>query len=178
MALKSIIFKADLNVADMDRGYYGSHALTVAQHPSETDERMMLRLLAYALNASEGLEFGRGISDEDEPALWRRNLVGEVELWIDLGQPDEKRLKKAANSGSEAIVYAYGNRGAEVWWQGIASQAARHDNLRVFSLDAETLAELGTLAERTMQLHVTVQEGDISVSNGVANVQVPLRTLK
>ncbi|WP_375591938.1 YaeQ family protein [Chitiniphilus eburneus] len=177
MALKSTIYKVELNVADMDHGYYGTHALTIARHPSETDERMMLRVLAFALHAGEGLEFGRGISDEDEPALWRRNLVDEVELWIDLGQPDERRLKKAANRAADAWVYTYGARTADVWWQGVSSQAGRYDNLHVRALDGDTMAALGTLAERGMTLHVTIQEGEISLSNGDDNIAITLRTL-
>ncbi|GAA5785346.1 hypothetical protein GCM10007860_00150 [Chitiniphilus shinanonensis] len=177
MALKSTIYKVELNVADLDRGYYGSHGLTIARHPSETDERMMLRVLAFALHASEGLEFGRGISDEDEPALWRRNLVDEIELWIDLGQPDERRLKKAATRAAEAWVYAYGPRNADVWWQGVSGQAGRYDNLHVMALDGDAMAALGTLAERGMTLHVTIQEGEISLSNGDDNVAITLRAL-
>lgn len=178
MALKSTIFKAELHIADLDQNYYGSHALTIAQHPSETDERMMLRLLAFALNASETLEFGRGISDEDEPALWQRSLTGEVERWIDLGQPDEKRLKKAANTAGEAVVYAYGARGAEVWWQGVSSQAARHGNLKVYAIEADTMTALAGLTERTMQLHVTIQEGAITVSSEAGSVEVALKALQ
>ena len=95
MALKATVYKADLSISDLDRNYYHDHALTLAQHPSETDERMMVRLVAFALNASERLEFGKGLSNEEEPALWRKSLSGDVELWIDVGHPDERRLRKA-----------------------------------------------------------------------------------
>ena len=93
MAPKATVIKAELQVTDLDRHYYASHNLTLAQHPSETDERLMVRLLAFALHADERLEFGRGLSDEDEPALWKRNYSDEIELWIELGQPDESRLR-------------------------------------------------------------------------------------
>jgi uncharacterized protein YaeQ len=96
MALKATVVKAELQVSDMDRHYYASHNLTLAQHPSETDERLMVRLLAFALNADERLEFGKGLSSDDEPDLWRRDYTGDIELWIDLGQPDESRIRKAS----------------------------------------------------------------------------------
>ncbi|UXY15632.1 YaeQ family protein [Chitiniphilus purpureus] len=178
MALKSTIFKAELNIADLDRGYYATHGLTVARHPSETDERMMLRVLAFALHADDALAFGRGISDEDEPALWRRNLLGEAELWIDLGQPDEKRIKKACTRAAEAVIYAYGGRAAEMWWQGIASQAARYEHLSVWRIDDDALAALGALAERGMNLHVTVQDGEITLADGERSVPLVLQRLK
>ena len=96
MSPKSTVMKVELQVSDMDRHYYASHALTLAQHPSETDLRLLVRLLAFALYADERLEFGRGLSDEDEPTLWRRDYTGAVEQWIELGQPDESRLRRAA----------------------------------------------------------------------------------
>ena len=110
MALKATIFKADLSIADMDRNYYADHALTLARHPSETDERMMVRLAAFALNAHERLAFGGGISTEDEPALWRRDLTGAIEQWIDVGLPEARDLRRACGRASEVIVYAYGGR--------------------------------------------------------------------
>ena len=117
MALKSTIFKAELSVADIDRGYYGDHALTIARHPSETDERMMVRLLAFALHADDALTFGRGLSSEDEPDLSRRDLTGTIELWIDVGLPDERDLRKACGRSREVHVYAYGGRACALWWE-------------------------------------------------------------
>ena len=108
MALKATIFKVGLQVADMERGYYGDHALTVARHPSETDERMMLRVLAFALHAGPDLAFGKGLSTDDEPDLWQRDLTGAIALWIDVGQPDEKLLRRACGRAREVVVYAYG----------------------------------------------------------------------
>ena len=103
MASNATIFKATLQIADMDRNYYADHALTIARHPSETDERMMVRLLAFVQHAHEALAFGRGLSADDEPDLWRRDLTGAVELWIEVGQPEEKRLRKAeANKPPES----------------------------------------------------------------------------
>ena len=115
MALKATIFKAALQIADMDRGYYAEHPLTIARHPSETDERMMLRVLAFALHAGPGLAFGRGLSTDDEPDLWQRDLTGAIRLWIDVGLPDEKLVRRACGRADEVVVYAYG-RGADLWW--------------------------------------------------------------
>jgi len=120
MALKSTIFKADLQIADMDRNYYQGHSLTLARHPSETDERMMVRLLAFALFADERLEFGRGLSADDEPALWRKDLTGAIELWIEVGLPDERELRKACGRAERVVVLCYGGRGAELWWDRTA----------------------------------------------------------
>ena len=117
MALKATVFKADLSVADIDRGYYRDHALTLARHPSETDERMMVRLLAFALHADDALAFGRGLSAEDEADLVRRDLTGAVELWIDVGLPDERDLRKACGRSPEVHVYAYGGRACALWWE-------------------------------------------------------------
>ncbi len=120
MALKATIFKADLQIADMDRRYYGDHTLTIARHPSETDERMMVRLLAFAMHADEALSFGRGLSTDDEPDLWRKDLTGTIEIWIDVGLPDEKRVRRACGRARQVFVYSYGGRGAELWWDQFA----------------------------------------------------------
>ncbi|SMC20885.1 Uncharacterized conserved protein YaeQ, suppresses RfaH defect [Andreprevotia lacus DSM 23236] len=178
MALKATIFKADLNITDMDRGYYASHSLTIARHPSETDERMMLRVLAFARHASETLEFGRGISDEDDATIWQKNLVDEIELWIELGLPDEKRLRKACNRAAEVWLYSYGGRQAEMWWDGIKGQMIRFDHLHVVSIAPETLTALGAMAERTMQLQATIQDGQLWLSNDNTNLLVELTTVK
>ncbi len=165
MALKATIFKATLQIADMDRHYYADHALTLARHPSETDERMMIRLLAFALNAREGLEFTRGLSTDDEPELWVKNLTGDIDLWIELGLPDEDRLRKACNRAREVILYTYGGRGVPVWWDKHHSKLARHRNLTVINLPAEGTEALAALAERSMTLQVTIQDGDVSVGD-------------
>ncbi len=136
MALKSTIFKIELQIADMDRGYYADHALTIARHPSENDERMMARVLAFALHAHEALAFGRGLSADDEPDLWRRDLTGAIEQWIDVGQPDERLLRKACNRSQEVVLLTYG-RTAEVWWAQNRNALERLANLRVLHLPAE-----------------------------------------
>jgi uncharacterized protein YaeQ len=170
MALGATIFKAALQIADLDRNYYADHALTLARHPSETDERLMVRLLAFALNASEDLVFGRGISAEDEADLWRMDLTGQVDLWIEVGAPDEKALRKACSRAREVRVYSYGGRVAEAWWKQIQGAARRMDKLRAFSLSAEATRDLAALAQRNMRLQITLQEGQALITDGKSSV--------
>ncbi len=158
MALKATIFKATLQIADMDRPYYGTHSLTVARHPSETDERMMMRLLAFALHASDDLAFTRGLSTDDEPDLWQRDPSGVIQLWIDLGQPDPRRIRKACGRSRQVFIYPYSTRGAAVWWQQNRERLARHDNLSVLHVPGEGARSLGRLAARNMDLQCTIQE--------------------
>jgi uncharacterized protein YaeQ len=164
MALRATIYKADLNVADNDRRYYGSHALTVARHPSETDERMMVRILAFALNADESLAFTKGLSDTDEPDVWRKDLTGAIELWIEVGQPDERRILKACGRAEKVVIYCYGGHASQVWWNGVRNSLARARNLTVINLPGDATQALGQLAERTMALHVNVEDGEIYVT--------------
>ena len=166
MAQNAAIYRADLNVADMDRHYYADHALTIARHASETDERMMVRLLAFALHAHEQLAFGRGIGSADEPDLWQRDLTGRVVVWIDIGQPDERRVRKACGQADQVVVYAYGGRTVDPWWARVGPDLARWTNLAVVTLPAATTQPLTALAERTMQLQLTVQDGDAWLAGG------------
>ena len=177
MALKATICKATLQVADMDRNYYAEHALTVARHPSETDERMMVRLLAFALNAHEHLAFGKGLSDTDEPDLWQRDLTGQIEHWIEVGQPDDKRLLRACGRAGKVTVYAYGNR-AELWWRPLAEKLERAKNLAVWRIPVEAVQALEKLAARSMQLQCTVQEGQVYFSAAEETVQLELEAMK
>src|SRR6185295_5562500 len=149
MALKSTIFKATLQVAAMDRHYYADHALRIARHPSETDERMMIRCLAFALHASEALAFGKGLSDVDDPDLCERDLTGAIQLWIEVGQPDERQILRACGRSSAVFVYAYSS-GAMLWWKAIANKVERTRNLTVRMIPAAAAARLAKLAERAM----------------------------
>lgn len=168
MALKSTIFKASIAVADIDHGYYADHVLTLARHPSENDERMMVRLAAFALHAHEidtlcrgdaTLAFGNGVSTPDEPDLWLRDFTGATRVWIDVGQPDEAALTKASRqAGDYAAVYAF-HHAAEVWWRGIETKLTRLANLQVWRIPSADSQELAQWAQRTMQLQATVQEG-------------------
>jgi len=172
MALKSTIFKAEVQVTDLDRNYYASHGLTLARHPSETDERMMVRLLAFVLFASDALEFGKGISDESEPDLWQKDLTGEVELWIELGQPDERDIRRACGRARQVVLVTYGGAPADVWWSKISGKLAKLDNLRVINLvPAETQAMAG-LVERTMSLQATIQDGAVMLAGDAGLVEI------
>ena len=164
MALKATIFKASLQVSDIDRNYYGEHQLTLARHPSEIDERMMMRVLAFALNAHEHLAFGKGLSDTDEPDLWQKDLTGSIVHWIDVGQPDEKRLIRASGKADRVTVYTYG-RGAEMWWEASAGRLARARNLAVWRVRSDESLALAKLADRTMRLQCTVQEDQVWFSD-------------
>ena len=172
MALKSTVVRAELQISDLDRHYYASHNLTLAQHPSETDERLMVRVLAFALYADERLEFGRGLSQDDEPDLWLKERTGEIDLWIDLGQPDEARIRKACGRSRQVVVVNYSGRGAELWWEKNAASLARSRNLTVLDISAETVAELTTLLTRGMRLNVMIQDTEIQVLGGEATIEV------
>ena len=177
MALKATIFKADLQIADMDRGHYADYSLTLARHPSETDERMMVRLAAFALCADESLAFGAGLSSEVEPALWRRDLTGRIQMWIEVGLPDEKSVRKACGRAREVLVYAYG-RGADMWWRQAGEELARHENLSVWALPIEATHTLATLADRSMRLQFTIQEAVVFATDDKQSVQLEPQLLK
>jgi uncharacterized protein YaeQ len=177
MALKSTIYKADLQIADMDRNYYQDHALTLARHPSETDERLMIRLLAFIRHADPALAFAKGLSDTDEPDLWKKDLTGAIDLWIDIGQPDERRMLKACGRASEVLVYSYSSTSA-VWWKQMGSRVARARNLKVYNIPAASSLALADLAQRNMQLQCTVQDGEIWISSATGSVQLQVDVLK
>jgi len=164
MALKSTIYKADCQIADMDRGYYAPHNLTIALHPSETEERMMVRLVAFVLNAHEHLQFSKGLSSEDEPDIWQKSLTDDIELWIDVGMPDEKRIRKASNRAEQALVYTYGGRN-NVWWNQIENKLTRFNNIKIINLPKTDTDQLAPLIKRSMQLQISLQDGQIWLSD-------------
>jgi uncharacterized protein YaeQ len=178
MAIKATIFKTNLQIADMERHYYHDHALTLARHPSETDERMMLRLLAFALHAHEHLEFGQGMTNDDEADLWRKDLTGAIELWIDVGIPDEKLIRKACGRANQVVVYSYGGRVAEMWYAQNSAQFERQKNLSIINLPVESSRGLAKLAQRTMNLQCTIQDDQVWLSDGDTSVQVERMMLK
>ncbi len=169
MALKATIFKATLNIADIDRAVYLDTSLTLARHPSETDQRLIVRLLAWVLNADEALTFTKGLCADDEPELWLKNLHGGIEHWIDVGLPDERRLKKACNRSEQVSLYTYGGRNVDLWWQQNEALLGKHDNLRIIDFPEDELTPLVALAERNMQWQVTISEGQLFISAGDAN---------
>ncbi len=176
MALTATIRKAELQISDMDRGYYASHSLTLAQHPSETDERLMVRLLAFALNADadDRLEFGRGLSVDDEPDLWKRDYTGDILRWVELGQPDESRLRKAAGRARSVQLVTYGGRAADLWWDRNASALKKLSSLEVMDLPGEFVEQLGAQIERTMRWDVMIQDGEVRmISDNLELVVTP-----
>jgi uncharacterized protein YaeQ len=178
VALKATIFKADVQIADMDRHYYHGHDLTIARHPSETDERMMVRLLAFSLNAHNALTFGKGLSTDCEPDLWQRDLTGAVELWIDVGQPEERDIRKACGRAAQVIVYSYGGRAADLWWRQNRARLGPIRNLTVIDLPSAATQSLTKLARRTMRLQCTIQDGVIWLADDNHHVEVNPVTLK
>jgi uncharacterized protein YaeQ len=172
MAIKATIFKADLQIADMDRNYYADHSLTLARHPSETDERMMVRLLAFAMFAHPQLGFGKGMCVEDEADLWQKDLTGAIELWIDVGLPDEKWTRKACGRAGRVVLISYGGRTADLWWNANQSKYLRQENLSVFNLPPEATQALAALASRTMRLQCSIQDGQIWITDTQTTVHV------
>ena len=172
MALKATIFKTELSVADLDRNVYEDFSLTVAQHPSENDARMMVRLLAFMLFADPRLEFGKGLSTDDEPDLWCKDLTGAIDLWIYVGQLDERWLRKAAGRARKVVVIAYGDRVADVWWEQNRATLEKLRNLTVYRLSSDDLQALAGLACRSMSLQCTIQEGEALITGGSEPVRV------
>jgi len=176
MALKATIYKATVNVADLDRNQFLDATLTLARHPSETQERMMLRLLAWIKFATERLQFSRGLSAEDEPEAWLRNDHMGIDLWIELGLPEERRIKKACSQSKEVALFTYNSRAAQVWWQQNQNKLSGFSNLSIWYLDDEQLAQLSAFASRTMVLQATIQDGAIWLSDAENNVEIHLTT--
>ena len=172
MALKATIYKVELQVSDMDRHYYQSHLLTLALHPSENIERMMIRILVFALHAHEDLAFTRGLSSDDEPDIWQKLPTGDIETWIDLGQPDEKRVRKACGRARQVFIYTYAQRSAGVWWQQMAGKLARFDNLHVIALADDTVVSLTQLVKRTMRLQCSIQDGEVWLGDDQGSVHI------
>lgn len=162
MAISATINKVTLNIADMDRHYYQTHELVVAQHPSETDFRFMMRLIAFVLNADEQLSFTKGLSADDEPDIWQKSLSDEIELWIDFGQPDEKRIRKACGRAKQVIIYTYNSGKAKVWWDQQATKLERYKNLKVIHIAAKNV---DSLVQRKMDLQCNIQDGEMYLSD-------------
>ena|SRR5580765_7461133 len=176
MAIKATIYKANLQIADMDRDVYTDHAVTIARHPSETDERMLIRVLALALNLPADpnhgmLELAKDLWEADEPALWHKDLTGELKHWIEVGQPDDKRLMKAAGRADRVSVYSF-SASTPVWWSGIATKITRANNIAVWQIAAAQSQALAELVQRSMQLQISVQDGAAYVGDGERSVEI------
>jgi len=177
MAIKATINKACIHLSDMDRNYYDTLNLTIAQHPSETDTRMMVRLLAFILNANENLQFGKGVSDEEEAAIWQINYSEEIELWIELGQLDDKRLKKACNRAQKVILYTYGSS-AETWWKQSQNKLRLFNKLSVEFVSQEICDALAKLAGRSMDFQCSIQDNQLWLTAGDETLLIETTTLK
>ena len=176
MALGATIYKASLSIADMDRHYYNDFDLTIAKHPSETDLRMMIRVMAFVLHADEMLTFTKGLSSDDEPEIWQKNYGGDIELWIDIGQPDEKRIRKACGRSKEVVIYTYNKNAADAWWRQNESKLKRFNNLRVIHLNIEGDPE--GLVERSMQLQANIQDGELMLIHDEQSITVMREVIK
>jgi uncharacterized protein YaeQ len=180
MAIKATIYKASIELSDLDRHVYADHALTIARHPSETDERMLVRLLAFALNVPTNpdhgtLEFAKDMWDPDEPALWRKDLTGRIAHWIEVGQPEDKRIMRACGAAGRVSVYSFSSS-TPIWWKDIQNKITRAQNLSVWQVPAEQSQGLARLAQRGMRLQVTVQDGAVWVGDGEHSLEVtPVR---
>jgi uncharacterized protein YaeQ len=170
MAQNSTVFKIYLQIADMDRNYYADHSLTLARHPSETDERMMMRLLAFVMNAQDRLEFTRGICVEDEPDLWLKSYADEIELWLEVGLPSEKRLKKACNRSQQMVLITYGSDQAfNPWWDGVKKLVTSQKHLTVYRVSEDQSDALTALAARGAQISASITDGQIWLNSEVGS---------
>ena len=181
MAIKATIYKANLQIADMDRNVYGDHAVTIARHPSENNERMMIRVLALALNlpadTNHGmLELAKDLWEADEPALWHKDLTGELKHWIEVGQPDDKRLMKASGRADKVSVFSYAP-GTPIWWEGIKTRITRARNIEVWQIEAAQSHALAAIAQRGMQLQISVQDGTVWVGDGTRSIEITPKRL-
>jgi uncharacterized protein YaeQ len=172
MALRATVYKVDLQVNDLDRQVFATYPLALACHPSETAERMMVRLLAFALHASDGLSFGRGISSDEDATIWQHDLSGALRLWIEVGLPDERLLRKASGRADAVCLYTYGGRSAALWWTQNGDGLKRLSNVKVFDLPVEFTRAMAALAARNMQVQVTVQDGVVWLSVGTETLTV------
>ena len=178
MALRSTIYRATLEVSDLDRGVYGTFPLTLARHPSETEQRLMMRLLAFALHADAALAFGRVLSTEDEADLWLRDATGVIELWIDVGLPDGRELRKACGKARRVVVLAYDERRTQAWRDSESATLERLQNLTVLAVSDAEAASLTALATRAMTLTCTIQEGHVWLASPTTTVELaPSRML-
>ena len=172
MALKATIFKADVSISDMDRQYYQEHHLTIARHPSETNERMMLRIMAFILNASDTLEFTRGLSEVDDPDIWQKSLTEDIELWIELGQPSEQRIKKGCNQAQQMKIYSYADNSFHTWWEREKNKLWVRENLSVVTIDEELANALAEAVHRNMQIQATIQDGQMWLTIDEISVEI------
>lgn len=180
MALTATMYKLQVAISDLDRNHYQDHALTLAQHPSETTDRLLVRMLAFLFDADDKLLMTRGISSTDEPDLWQHSDDGQIAHWIEAGLPDAARVKKASHRARRVSVYCYGDRKTDIWWQQNSAALSGLDNVAVVLIEASDIAQLQPLLDRHMKWQVTLQENTAWVSDaaGVSNATITPRILK
>lgn len=176
MALSATIYKAELNIADMDNHHYSAHQLTLAKHPSETEERLMVRLLAFAFFANDQLQFGKGLSEDDAPDLIQKDLTDAIELWVLVGLPSEKVIKKACGKSNQVAIFLYGGNVANQWWQQNNKSLNKLKNLQVVNLP--NTSALNDLCTRNMEISCNTQDGQLMVSSADGNVEILPALLK
>jgi uncharacterized protein YaeQ len=172
MAIKATVFKAELQISDLDRGYYQPHDVTIARHPSETNQRMIVRLLSFILFADEQLSFTKGLSEDSEPDLWQHNYSGECEHWIELGTPDEKRLRRACGKAKRVTLVNYTGASSDIWWQQNESKLSRFEHLAVVKITTNEIDSISDWVTRTMQIQATIQDGDIWLTCGQQSARI------
>ena len=171
-ALKATIFKADISITDLDRNYFADHSLTIARHPSESDQRMMLRVLAFILNADEKLEFTKGLSEVEDPDIWLKDYSDQILLWIELGTPSEQRVKKGCNQSRQMRVYAYADNAFEEYLKKEQGKLAMKNNIDFFSFPNEVAEQLANIVERNMQIQITIQDGVVWFNVGEVTLEI------
>ena len=175
MALQATPYKIELNLTDIDRSVYENLRFTVARHPSETEERLCVRLIAYALWYSEQLAFGRGLSDVDEPALWEKSLDDRVLHWIEVGQPDAERITWCSRRAERFTLLAYGN--LRVWQGRVLEPLRTLKNIHVLAVDQEALANLAQDLPRALSWSVMISDGELFVTDERGQHEIPLQWL-
>lgn len=177
MARNATIYKVRLHIADVNRHYYDELKLTLARHPSETEERTMVRLLAYALHAAPELQFTRGLSTDNEPDLWHKDSSGDIDLWIDVGLPAADRIRKACNRARSVFVYCYGGRPAQLWWRQNKAQLERFGNLAVIDLATASTGAMARMANRNMGLQCTIDDNTVCLSDANQAIYIEFEVL-
>ena len=172
MALGATVYKAQLSISDLDRNWYGEPVLTLARHPSETETRLMLRVLAWCMRAGEKLEFGRGLSTDGDPALWELDDTGAIIDWVELGVPDLRTVRKAAGKSEHVLVLAYDEARSAPWWESLKGDFSKISKLAVVLIHDDEAKALGSMATRNMKLAVTIQDGVFWVSNDHSSLQI------
>jgi len=169
MALTATIYNFDVDLADNDRGVYETLAVRVAQHPSESDEYLIARLLAYLLEYAEGIAFSRGVSEPDEPTISVRDLTGAVKAWIEIGTPDAPRLHKASKAAARVAVYCH--KDTAQWLRQLDRTAIhRADALELYAIDRDLINALVSRLDRRMALSVSITDRELFVSIGDDNL--------